>query len=86
MCSLVYCLTLIIKQRIEILIIYRYGDRRRTKQEVFTIYNETYPYTQSACVTHFKTFEETGNIVDQPRSGRPKLATTEKIALNESFH
>lgn len=73
------------KQRIEILIIYGYGDKKRTQREVCEIFNQLYPdgeLQQSTVSKIHKNFIETGNVLDKPRSGRPRTATTEETSLN----
>lgn len=73
------------KQRIEILMMYGYGDRRRTQREVCDLFNQLYPDTpisQSGISNLIKKFRETGSISNMQRTGRPKSATNEDKVLN----
>jgi transposase len=74
------------KQRIEILMIYRYdGDRRRTQSELCDLFNEVYPDTpvaQGTVSQLIKKFRETGSIKNMQRTGRPKSATSGDKALD----
>lgn len=73
------------KHRIEILMMYGYGDRRRTQREVCNLFNQLYPDTpvsQGAISQLIKKFRETGSIEDMQRTGRPKSATSEDKALD----
>ena len=73
------------KQRIEILMIYGYGDRRRTQREVCNVFNEVYPDTpvsQAAVCQLVRKFQETGSVKDVKRTGRPKSATNVEKALD----
>lgn len=73
------------RQRIEILMVYGYGDRKRTQNEVCTVFNEIYPQTpvsQGAVSQILKKFRETGNVEDMKRTGRPKSATGDEKALD----
>ncbi|KAJ8949353.1 hypothetical protein NQ318_012016 [Aromia moschata] len=66
------------RQRIEILMIYGYGNRKRTQSEVCTVFNGIYPDTpvsQRTVCQPIKKFRETGNVKDVKRTGRPKSAT-----------
>lgn len=78
------CLTA--TERIEILMILGYGDRRRTQQEVCDIFNDNYhnrnPITRSTVSKILRKFEATGHVKDAPRSGRPKIAIDENKALD----
>lgn len=73
-------------QRIEILMILGYEDRRRTQKEVCDIFNEKYPnripITQSTVSKIFKKFNATGSVKAAPKSGRPKTQTEGDKALN----
>ncbi|KAJ8942416.1 hypothetical protein NQ318_014463 [Aromia moschata] len=73
------------RQRIEILMIYGYGNRKRTQSEVCTVFNGIYPDTpvsQGTVCQIIKKFRETGNVKDVKRTGRPISATSEEKALN----
>ncbi|KAJ8944616.1 hypothetical protein NQ318_011472 [Aromia moschata] len=66
------------RQRIEILTIYGYENRKRTQSEVCTVFNEIYPDTpvsQGKVCQLIKKFRETGNVKEVKRTGRPKSAT-----------
>ncbi|KAJ8948905.1 hypothetical protein NQ318_020491 [Aromia moschata] len=73
------------RQRIEILMIYVYGNRKRTQSEVCTVFNGIYPYTpvsQGTVCQLMNKFRETGNVKDVKRTGKPKSETSEEKALN----
>jgi hypothetical protein len=60
-----------VKQRIEILMIYGYSDRRRTQSEVCDLFNEVYPdnpVAQGTVSQLIKKFRETGSIKNIKRS------------------
>ncbi|KAJ8952186.1 hypothetical protein NQ318_022636 [Aromia moschata] len=66
------------RQHIEILMIYGYGNRKRTQSEVCTIFKGIYPDTpvsQGRVCQLIKKIRETGNVKDVKRTGRPKSAT-----------
>lgn len=68
------------KQRIEILMMYGYGDRKRTQEEVRLLFNNLYPdtpITQSTVSKILKKFYATGTVANLPKSGRPRTATNE---------
>ncbi|KAJ8933496.1 hypothetical protein NQ318_000313 [Aromia moschata] len=72
-------------QRIEILMIYGYGNGKRTQSEVYTVFNGIYPnnpVSQGTLCQLIKKIRETGNVKDVKRTGRPKSATSEEKALN----
>lgn len=73
------------KHRIELLMIYGFGDRRRTQNEVCNVFNALYPDTpvsQGTVSQLIKKFRETGSIKNVQKSGRPKSATNEDKALD----
>ncbi|KAJ8961891.1 hypothetical protein NQ318_021509 [Aromia moschata] len=73
------------RQRFEILMIYGYGHRKRTQSEVCTVFNGIYTDThvsQETVCQLIEKFRETGNVKDVKRTGRPKSAKSEEIALN----
>lgn len=74
------------KERIEILMILGYGDRRRTFEEVCRIFNQQYPnrspIVKSTVCKILKKFNATGNVKDIQKSGRPKTQTSSDKALD----
>lgn len=84
------------RHRIQILIIRGYGDRQRPHEEVCRIFNELYPerppISRRTVGKTIQRFEETGNVKNKPKLGRPKSATTEEkqldtlLAIVESPH
>ncbi|PSN47502.1 hypothetical protein C0J52_13570 [Blattella germanica] len=62
-------------ERIEILVMIGYGDRKRTQDEVCTLFNETHPdrdpISQSNVSRLQNKFNEYGHVRDVKRSGRP---------------
>ncbi|XP_054263254.1 uncharacterized protein LOC128986764 [Macrosteles quadrilineatus] len=73
------------KQKIEILVIVGYGDKKRTQLEACDIFNNLYPDRQINRATVSKIcnkFAETGDVASKPRSGRPKSVLTEETRLN----
>jgi len=74
------------REKIEILMMVGYGDRKRTQLEVCDLFNETYPNRQAitqSCVSKLvKTFNRTGSINSRPRSGRPKTTSAGEKALD----
>lgn len=73
-------------ERIEILIMVGYGDRKRTQLEVCEIFNERYPHrepiTQSVVSKTLKRFRETGNVKDLVKTGPQRSATNEDKKLD----
>ncbi|KAJ8939625.1 hypothetical protein NQ318_010644 [Aromia moschata] len=55
--------------RIQILMMLRYGDRRRTHSEVCTLFNEAHP-ERSTVTKLLAKFQAAGHIRDLPKSGR----------------
>lgn len=73
------------KERIDILIMVGYGDRKRTQQEVCRLFNETYRnrHINQSCVAKIvKKYAETGHVKTKPKTGRRKSVTIGNTALN----
>lgn len=74
------------KERIIILMMVGYGDRRRTQHEVCTLFNEIYPnrepISQSVVSKTLKRFSETEHVRDVPKVGRPKVASNDDKKLD----
>lgn len=74
------------KQRIEILIFLGHGDRKRTYEQVCEIFNERYqdrnPISKTTVCRVVKHFEQTGNVKNSPKSGRPSTTTCGDKALD----
>lgn len=74
------------REKIQILMMVGYGDRKRTQLEVCNLFNELYPnrnpITQSCVSKLIRRFNDTGSIKNLPRTGRPKVATDGYKALN----
>lgn len=74
------------KERIDVLIMVGYGDRKRTQVEVVALFNEVYPnrppISQSSVSKIIKKYSDTGSVKDKPRSGRLKSVTESDAALN----
>ena len=73
------------KERIEILILRRCGDKKRTYEQVVRQFNNTHPdrlpiCKSTVCKTVFR-FQDTGSVNDRSKSGRPKMATNEDNSL-----
>lgn len=72
-------------ERIEILIMIGYGDRKRTQDEVCALFNETHPdrdpISQSTVSRIQNKFNEYGHVRDVKRSGRPS-STNEDMELD----
>lgn len=73
-------------ERIQVLMIVGYGDRKRTQREVCQLFNELHPnrpqITQSCVSKLLKKFNETGSVKDKLHTGRPKTATDDDTSLN----
>ncbi|KAJ8942234.1 hypothetical protein NQ318_003081 [Aromia moschata] len=73
-------------ERIEILMIIGYGDRRRSLDQVVVIFNELHsdrePLSKSTVSKTLQRFHETGGVKDRPKSGRPVSVTNEENSLN----
>lgn len=75
------------RERITILMMRGYGDKKRSFQEVQNLFNIEFPerIEPISRMTVKKTldrFNETGSVKDRPKSGRPVTATNEEIQLN----
>lgn len=71
------------KERIEILIMIGYGDRRQNHTEVRNLFNAT--YTDRNPIAKSKTkkrFTETGIVKNRLKFGRPKTATNNENSVN----
>lgn len=77
------------QERITLLMMLGYGDRRRTFQEACNLFNTTFPNREniSKSTVHrvFHNFERSGNVKDLPKSGRTKSSTTEDRSLDILF-
>lgn len=73
-------------ERIEVLMIIGYGDRRRSCDEVVDIFHELHPdrerLSKSTVSKTLQRFHETGGVTDRPKSGRPVSVTNEENSLN----
>ena len=77
------------RERIQILMMVGYGDRKRTQQEVCDLFNELNPnktLTQSTVSKIVKKYDDTGSVKNKAKSGRPKSATNNENALNLLLH
>lgn len=75
------------RERITLLMIIGFGDRKRSLQEACNLFNETFPdrispISKSTVSRNLSKFNETGSVKNNPRSGRKKTATDEENALN----
>lgn len=65
------------KDRIQILMMVGYGDRRRSTNEVRELFNQVHPgrtqISQSTVCKILKKYEEHGYVKNLPKSGRPKI-------------
>lgn len=72
--------------RIEILMMIGYGDRRRSYSEVVALYNAIHedrePIARSTVIKTLQRFDETGGVKNRQKPGRPKVATSEESSLN----
>ncbi|KAJ8946748.1 hypothetical protein NQ318_002578, partial [Aromia moschata] len=77
-------------ERIEILMIIGYGDRRRSFDQVVVIFNELHPdrepLSKSTVSKTLQRFHETGGVKDRPKSGRPVSVTNEENSLNVMYY
>jgi len=73
-------------ERIEILMMIGYGDRKRTHQEVCNLFNDTHPdknpISKSTVTRTLQRYRETGGVKDRIKTGRPRTATSEDNALS----
>lgn len=72
-------------ERITILMMRGYGDKMRSYQDVANLFNNTNPHRDpiskaTVCRTVSR-FERTGSVADERRSGRPKTASNDDVAL-----
>lgn len=74
------------RERIEILMIIGYGDRKRSHQEACAVFNDTHldrnPISKSTVTKTLKRFNQTGSVKNQPKLGRPRTCTNEENSLN----
>jgi Fe2+ or Zn2+ uptake regulation protein len=74
------------KERIEILMITGYGDRKRSHQEACPLFNETHPnrnpISKSTVTKTLKRFNETGSVTNRLKVGRPRICTNEDNSFN----
>lgn len=68
------------RERIDILIMVGYGDRRRTQQEVCTLFNSLYP--SRAPITQTCVSKLIRKYANTPKTGRPQTASGGDAALN----
>lgn len=77
-------------ERIEILMMFGWGDRRRHLDEVCELFNNTHPerqaITKSTVSKIVKKFHEHGTVKDLPRTGRPKLDDNIKLDVLLSYN
>lgn len=73
-------------ERITLLMMVGYGDRRRSLQETCDLFNNTFPnrnpISKSTVSKIVHKFEQSGSVKNLPRSGRPKVATNDDAALD----
>jgi transposase len=73
-------------ERIVVLMMIGYGDRKRSCAEVMTLFNEIHPNRQpisrSTVTRTWSRFNETGSVKVRPKSGRPKIVTNDENSLN----
>jgi transposase len=73
-------------ERIVVLMMIGYGDRKRSCAEVMTFFNEIHPNRQpisrSTVTRTWSRFNETGSVKERPKSGRPKIVTNDENSLN----
>jgi hypothetical protein len=64
-------------ERIEILMMVGYGDRKRSCAQVVTIFNEIYsnrePISRTTLSKPLQRFQETGSVKDSGRPGRRRI-------------
>ncbi|KAG8241804.1 hypothetical protein J6590_078656 [Homalodisca vitripennis] len=74
--------------RINILIMRGYGDLKRSYQTVADLFHERFPnrppISKNGVVTTVRRFEENATVKDLRRNGRPKTATNEDMATDET--
>lgn len=72
-------------ERIEILMMVGYGDRKRSYKEVCMLFNQAHPnknINKSTVAKTLKRFNDTGNVKNRGKIGRPKVKTDEQNSLN----
>lgn len=73
------------RERIEILMMIGFGDRRRTHQEVCYLFNDIHPNRQisrSQVTKTLQRYNRRGTVGNLSKSGRSKTATNENVAQN----
>lgn len=74
------------RERIEILMMLGYGNRRRTYREVANLFNgahpERNPISHSAVAKTYKRYQNFGTVKNNLKAGRPKSATSDDMALD----
>ena len=69
-------------ERIEILIMVDYGNRCRSNSEVTALFNDIHPnreqVSKSTVSKTLRRFNETGNVRNRQRTGRPKNVTNDE--------
>lgn len=79
--------TLSERDRITLLMMRGWGDQVRGYNSVTRLFNEHFreknnKISKSTVVRTVQRFEETGSVKDRPKSGRPKVATSEENSLH----
>lgn len=74
------------KERITMLMMRGYGDRKRSYSEVANLFNDTFPnhspVHKATVQKTVKRFEETGGVKDRYRTGRPKTVMNDNKTLD----
>jgi len=74
------------RNRIVILMMIGYGDRRRSYAQVANLFNENHPdripISKSTVLKTFQRFQETGSVKDREKVGRLSSVTNEDDSLN----
>ncbi|KAJ8911152.1 hypothetical protein NQ315_008337 [Exocentrus adspersus] len=80
------------EDRVYLLMMYGWGDRRRTYDEVVELFNETFRVrvtgiSKSTVSKTIKRFDNTGTNKNRPKPGRPKTETSEEhqMEVAQSF-
>lgn len=77
------------RERIEILMMVGYGDRKRSTVEVCELFNNVHqerrPISRSTVSKIISKFRETGSVRDKPKSGRPKICDETKLNVLLSY-
>lgn len=79
------------RERIEILMMFGWGDRQRHLDEVCELFNNTHPergqaITKSTVSKIIKKFRDHGCVKDLPKTGRPKLDDDVKLNVLLSYN